>query len=100
MENNIIGIKEDELKKLILEIYDCRDKISKILETAELLVDDTKNYYKSDDGDLFRKKFALFVNNFDILLKNIKSYGDDLETIIYAFKLNNKNSVDFLGKKG
>ena len=88
MSNEIIGIKEEKLKKLILEIYDYRDKISKILETADILVNETKNYYKSEDGELYRKKFAIFANNFDIMLKNIKSYADDLERVISDFKLN------------
>ena len=31
----IVGIKENQLKTLILEIYEYRDKMSKILEEAQ-----------------------------------------------------------------
>lgn len=97
-DSRIIGINEPNLKKLILEIYEYRDKISKVLNTAESLIYDTANYYKSEDGDELRKKFDLFSSNFDVFLKNIQSYGEDLEQVIYNYRQNALKNVDIFKK--
>ena len=94
MNNQLMGISEQNLKKLILEIYDYRDKMSKILNTAEKLIYDTKNYYQSKDGEELRKKFEIFSSNFAIFLKNIQSYGEDLEQTIYNYRQNTIKNVD------
>ena len=98
MANIVSGINEPNLKKLILEIYDYRDKISKLLSTAENLVYETKTYYDSVDGDELRRKFALLHSNFTTLLSNIKDYGNDLELILRQYKQNQVKNVDTIKK--
>ena len=70
----LTGINEQNMKSLILDIYECRDKISKILNDAQFLMEKTKDYYLSEDGDLIRRKFNELCYNNKILLNNIKSY--------------------------
>ena len=84
--DQIIGINSVGLKKLILEIYDYRDKISNILNTSESLIENTTEYYNSLDGIEIRAKFREFSDNFDIFIKNIKSYSDDLEYILSQYQ--------------
>lgn len=90
----IIGINENGLKELILEIYAYRDKMSKILDDAEKIIYNTKEYFNGSDADELRKKFELFSSNFDTFLKNIKSYGEDLENVIDTYKKNERINVD------
>ena len=84
--NEIVGINSESLKKLIFEIYDYRDKISNILNTAEILIKNSENYYISSDGDELRKHFNNFSSNFNIFFKNIKSYSDDLELVLITYQ--------------
>ena len=100
MQNNInnkfdiTAINDANLKKLILFIYECRDKISKILEDSEIIVQSTETFYKTADGIEFRNKFNKFSNNFPIVLSNIKSYGLDLEQVLLEYKKTDSKSVD------
>ncbi len=95
-EVQIIGISEPKLKDLILEIYEYRDKLSKVLDEAKKIMYDTKNYYNGTDADELRRKFELFSSNFDTFLKNVKSYGEDLELVISKYKENERINVDKL----
>lgn len=99
MKENVIGINDELLKKLILEIYEYRDKVSKLLEDAEILVDSTNSFYNSNDGVNFRNKFKTFSANFPTFLENIRSYGEDLEYVLSTFKKNDIKSVDIFRKE-
>ena len=94
----IVGIKENQLKTLILEIYEYRDKMSKILEEAQKVIYGTNNYFTGNDADKLRSKFKMLEANFDAILKNIKSYGEDLENVISTYKKNERINVDKFGE--
>ena len=98
MQSNIIGINDESLKKLILDIYDCRDKISKILEDAEIIAESTNLFYKTADGEEFRNQFKKLSANFPVFINNIKSYGEDLEQVLFKYKEISKNAVDIFEK--
>ena len=93
-KSDLISINDEKLKTLILEIYEYRDKISKILEDAELLAESTKTFYDSEDGEKFRTKFNKFSVNFSTFLANIRSYGEDLEVILSRYKDVSAKNVD------
>lgn len=92
-------INSEKLKKLILTIYEYRDKISKNLEDSKQLVDSTKDFYKSQDGEEYRKKFEIFYDNYLVFLENIKSYGLDLEYILTSYMNMDKKNVDTFKKE-
>lgn len=96
--NNIIGINEQNLKKLILEIYDYRDKMSKIFDSMQTLIFNTKDYYIGQDGDALRSEFAKISSNFDTVLNNVKSYGSDLEFVLSSYKENSVKRLETLKK--
>lgn len=98
MNQNIVGINSENLKKMILYIYECRDKISKILEDSRMIVESTKVYYNTDDGEEFRTKFQKFSSTFPTFLLNIKSYGEDLEKVLQLYKQNDMKSIDLFRK--
>lgn len=96
--NKIVGIDKQKLKKIILNIYEYRDKINTIFNDAEYLIDETKQYYDSDDGDYFRNEFSKLCSNKAVVLSNIKSYCEDLERVIHNFEKNEDSIVtDFKG---
>lgn len=93
-KSDLISINDEKLKNLILEIYEYRDKISKILEDAEFLAESTKMFYESEDGDKFRTKFKKFSANFSTFLNNIRSYGEDFEVVLSRYKAVTDKNVD------
>ena len=96
--NDVIGIDKERLKTIIINIYEYRDKINTILNDAQYLIEETKQYYKSEDGDYLRKKFSQFYDNKLIILENIKSYCNDLEQVISDFESSQINVVDIFKK--
>ena len=88
LEQNYVGANRDKLKQLILDIYECRDKVSKILELVETSIVNSKLYYSGLDSDELQKKFNSFYPNFAILLNNILTYGEDLEKVMYYYGKN------------
>lgn len=98
-KDNISAINSEDLKKLILYIYDCRDKLSKILEDSQNIALSTETFYKTMDGDEFREKFQEFSATFSVFLTNIKSYGEDLERVLNKYKYVDLNSIDIFKKK-
>lgn len=90
----IVAIREEKLKKLILEIYDLRDKASKALSDLEVLVNSSETYFDSDDGRTYREKFKLLSQNFPIFLSNIEGYGQDLEMAVQRFSGITSANVD------
>lgn len=91
--NKIVGIDKEKLKKIILNIYEYRDKINTIFNDVEYLIDETKQYYDSDDGDYFRQKLSQLCSNRSVVLSNIKSYCEDLEKVIHNFEKNEDSIV-------
>lgn len=90
----VVAIREEKLKKLILEIYDLRDKASKVLSDLEVLVNSSETYFDSDDGRTYREKFKLLSQNFPIFLSNIEGYGQDLEKAVQKFSGITSKNVD------
>lgn len=99
MEAKLVGINSEKMKKLILEIYEYRDKISKILDDSQILIDSTRDYYNSEDADKMREKFKKYSVTFDAFLSNIKSYGSDLEVVLHSYTQINLNSIDNFNKQ-
>lgn len=93
-KSDLIAINEEKLKALILEIYEYRDKVSKILDDAEILADSTKLFYDSEDGEKFRQRFNKFSTNFSTFIKNIQSYGEDLNVMLTKHKQMQNKVVD------
>lgn len=94
----IVAIREEQLKKLILEIYDLRDKASKVFNDLEVLMSNSSSYFDSDDGKACREKFRLLSQNFPTFLSNMESYGEDLEKVIVRYHNLTYKNVDIFRK--
>lgn len=78
MNNNIIGINVTELNKLMLEIADISSNINIIFNKINELVEETKRYYVCSTASVMRNKYAMFNDNFRIIVNNIMTYNKDL----------------------
>ena len=84
--NGVIGIKSNNLKTLILDVYAYRDKLAKILDELEKDFYNCKQYYKSDDGEQMAKKFDSMVMEYKSVISLVKNYADDLEKVLQMHK--------------
>ncbi len=76
MQNNI-GINNDGIDKIALDIYGYAERISKTLNQIIDVIDRTKEFYICEEATNYRNKFENFKTNFNIINKNIISYADD-----------------------
>ena len=81
MQKNVVGISEEKIDKLIIEITEYANKINKIFNQASELVDKTKTYYISESGDKFREKYLEFSDNYKTFNQNILSYAKELTVV-------------------
>lgn len=86
---NMIGINEQKLDRLILDIYDYCDKINNTLNQITEVVEETGNFYKGELASTYRKKYRVFRSNFSVMRKNFVSYATDLTKI-----KNRMNTID------
>ena len=77
MNNNVIAINVEEIDKLMLEITDISSNINIIFNKINELVDETKSYYVCSTASVMRNKYAMFNDNFRIIVNNIMTYNKD-----------------------
>ncbi len=81
MNNNILAINIPEINKLMIEIADISSNINVIFNKINELVDETKSYYTCSAGSIMRNKYAMFNDNFRIIVNNIMTYNRDLAAL-------------------
>lgn len=72
------AMNEEELDKLIVEIYDYAGKIKGILNGVEDIILSTESYFDCEIGNNVRNKFKLLSARFAGVSDNIISYAEDL----------------------
>ncbi len=75
------GVSLDKIDKLMTDIYDYADRSNKILNDIEKLANDTRDYFVSDEGNLFRNKISELLHESTTINKNILSYNTDMMTL-------------------
>lgn len=78
MRQDVVGINEQAINKLIMDIYDCADRINIILNSIDDIVAGTSSYFVNESANNFRRKFEQLKLNFPTVNYNIKSYAEDL----------------------
>lgn len=76
-DNDIIGINERRLELLATKIFEYADQTNKIFNQLQSLVDETGNYFISDEGTLFRKKLKQQAIHYYTVNQNLLSYAND-----------------------
>lgn len=94
--NNLNGINETKLDKMILDLRNYVEKINRTLNQISEVVDDTKNYFSSQSGNLYRKKYSLLEANFSTIKNNLLSYSDDLLKVKFRYQSMNSNNQNII----
>lgn len=94
--NNLNGINEIKIDKMVLDLRNYVEKINRTLNQISEVVDDTKNYFLSQSGNLYRTKYDLLEANYSTIKNNLLSYSDDLLKVKFRYQSmseNNKNII-------
>lgn len=91
MGNNVIGINEAEINKLITEINDCSIKVKDIFHKVNDLISSTQNFYECKSATTLRKKYYQLDDDYNVVLNNLSSYARDLINLKskYANRISN-----------
>lgn len=84
--NDTISINEENLNKLILDIYDYNEKINNILNQIIDLIAGSKDYFKCSVETELLNKLSYLEDNKNNLIYNITNYANDLMKVKMNFK--------------
>lgn len=98
MRENISGINEHLIDKLVIEIMDYADKANKVLNQIQELVDGTTLYMSSPCGTAFRTSFSALEQNYQTMNQNILNYAKDFVKVKEVYKTQVLNVVDTVNK--
>ncbi len=96
-EMTATGINESKISIIKGEIQDYATRINSIFGDMTTLVEESKNYFNCESGDLFRNHFLLLKENFSVVNQNILNYADDLTNVQLHYQKKNENAVSDLG---
>ena len=96
MAEIVSGISEVGIDRLIMDLYDYSEKCTKLSNRIRDLVENTRDYYKTKDGILFRKNFEKFYLGTEKLNKNILSVVSDLNNIKSNYRRRDVNSAEII----
>lgn len=82
MDELIVGINEDEVGNLSIEILDYADNISELFNKIDLCMDRLPNYYKGDACSSILQYYRDLAAYYPIIKNNIVSYSDDLIELV------------------
>lgn len=90
MQNENSGIREDELGTLSLEVLDYADKMSEFFEKMNVCMEKLPMYYHGPACKKLLEYYKNLQNKFPIVRENIKSYSDDLATVVVKMRENDR----------
>lgn len=96
MSEQVSGISESGLDKIVLEVIESADRINKILNQLQLLVDETNSYFLSNSGSIFRKKMAEQASYYQTMSQNILSYASDFVNLKTLYRNRTTELIDVL----
>jgi uncharacterized protein YukE len=91
---NVSGISVTGIDRLILDLYDYSEKCNMLCNEIREMISSTKNYYNTEDGNEFRKKYENYNLGTEKLNKNILSIVSDLNKVKSNYLKRDKKSAD------
>ena len=88
MKNVVMGINEDGLKSLSLEVIDSADRISEIFDKIDACMDKLSGCYQDSSSVKLLEYYNDFRENYSVIKGNIKSYSDDFIELIEKMREN------------
>lgn len=98
-ENRINGVSKEGLDKLVKEFYDFADRNNKIFNKINSIVEDSVNYFDTEEGDIFRKRFENIATESKTINKNILSYSSDFAAVKNNYIARATEGSDFLDEE-
>ncbi len=99
MKVNTSGINEHQIDKLTIDIMEYADRINKVLNQIQELVNSSGLYLNSESGNTFRENFKLIEKNYQTMNQNILSYARDFVKVKAIYRNQILNIADRLTKK-
>ena len=100
MNANTVGINEQKIDKLVLDINNYAERINNVLNNMEDLVNSTNSFFLEEVGNEFRNNFKQLSSNFPTVKTNILSYSQDLIKVKLNYQKTVVNIVDDLKYNG
>ena len=90
MDSVVMGINEEELSSLALEISDYSDRVSEIFDKIDVQMERLSNNYQGPSATTIINYYKNLVPNFERIKNNINSYSEDLIALIKKMQENEK----------
>lgn len=88
--NNVSGINEIAVDRMINDISLYADRIKRILNDIENVVTQTRSFYECDSATTYRNNFNQLAYNFKSVNQSILSYANDFANL----KANSKSRLE------
>ena len=83
---SVSGIDEIRLEKTIQRILNNIEQLEKRFQQLDTVVDETNKFYKGSSAANYRTAYNDLKYNYNIIKKNILSYVDDLNKVVFNYK--------------
>lgn len=94
MEMSAVGVNEDGVKRLILELEEYQEKIQTVYHSLEDCHTEVLKGLNDDAARAFLKKYRDIGHCFEIIKNNIQSYKDDFQTVMNCYRQTSRNVAD------
>lgn len=96
IDTTVNGISNEGIDKVMLDLLDYADKSNKTLNQIDDLIDETKNYFACESGEIFREQFEMLKTGFRTIHTNLISYHNDLMRVKQNYQLRQETGVEIL----
>lgn len=97
--NNIVGINEDGINKLIIDIYNTLESIHKTFQGIDDIIKRSDECFRLESGDKYREKYNSLVVFIEKIYKDIINYINILNNVkIKYINMNDNISNSFKDK--
>lgn len=86
------------MDKVMTNIVDYASSANKILRNIDVMIDETKDFFDCECGDLFRAQYQLFRTNHATFNKNYLSYNTDFSNAKANYKLREEVGVEIMNE--
>lgn len=93
------GVSENKMKTLVLDVFEYRDKLSKIIGDLEKDYYNCAHYYQGEDGDAWAKKIKKNITLLKNALETVKQYANVLEEVLQKYKAMSMQATTYFDKK-
>lgn len=98
-DDGIIGINTSAIEDLKEQVIKCAEESNTIINKIDLIIEDSKSYFKCPAGDKFREKYESLSREKHKINDNILSYNTDLSNASETFETTFKEVAKTFDRK-